>query len=102
MLELTNPLKREDVIEQYCVEQELSPVKQAQLLQMAAGSVPWFVALSFTLYSAVSLASIALTLTAPPVLVCDPAFVAEVPGSEGVVLKIGHFDEVGGVTHVEI
>ena len=102
MLELTNPLKREDVIEQYCVEQELSPVKQAQLLQMAAGSVPWFVALSFTLYSAASLASIALTLTAPPVLVCDPAFVAEVPGSEGMVLKIGHFDEVGGVTHVEI
>jgi hypothetical protein len=24
------------------------------------------------------------------------------PGSNGVVLKLGHFDEVGGVTHVEI
>jgi hypothetical protein len=35
------------------------------------------------------------------VLVCDPAFVAEMPGSR-VVLKIGHFDEVAGVTHVEI
>ncbi|WP_186775666.1 hypothetical protein [Rubripirellula tenax] len=30
------------------------------------------------------------------------AFVAEMPGSDGVVLKIGHFDEVAGVTRVEI
>ena len=29
-------------------------------------------------------------------------FVAEMPGSRGVVLKIGHFDEVAGITHVEI
>jgi hypothetical protein len=38
----------------------------------------------------------------PPIVACDPAFVAELPGSNGVVLKIGHFDEVGGVNHVEI
>jgi len=30
------------------------------------------------------------------------AFVAEMPGSNGMVLRIGHFDEVGGVTHIEI
>ena len=102
MLELTNPLKRTDVIEQYCIEQELSQAKRAQLLQLATGTVPWFVALSLTGYAAASFASFVLTWTVPPVAVCDPAFVAEMPGSDGVVLKIGHFDEVGGVTHVEI
>jgi len=99
ILELTNPLDRTDVIEQYCTEQELSAAKRAQLLRMAAGTVPWFVALSLT---ASFLTSIAVTVSTPPVVVCDPAFVAEMPGSGGVVLKIGHFDEVGGVTHVEI
>ncbi|MBM4002792.1 MAG: hypothetical protein FJ295_05810 [Planctomycetes bacterium] len=46
--------------------------------------------------------SLALTIVTPPVVFCDPAFVAEMPGSNGVVLKVGHFDEVRGVTHVEI
>ncbi len=99
MLELTSPLKRSDVIDQYCTEKELSAAKRAQLLRMAAGTVPWFVALSLT---ASFLSSIAVTLTGPPLIVCDPAFVAEMPGSGGVILKIGHFDEVGGITHVEI
>ena len=98
MLELTTPLVREDVIEQYSIEQELSRAERERLLNMAAGTVPWFVTLSF---AAVQLASLSIT-GIPPVLVCDPAFVAEMPGSDGVVLKIGHFDEVGGVTHVEI
>jgi hypothetical protein len=101
MLEMTCPLERTDVIEQYCIEQELSQAKRAQLLQMASGTVPWFVALSLVGYGAASIASFLLTWT-PPVAVCDPAFVAEMPGSDGVVLKIGHFDEVDGVTHVEI
>jgi len=99
MLNLTTPLDQTAVVAQYCVEHELSRAKQAQLLRIAAGSMPWFVALSLTAYSAVSLA---LMFCTPPVVVCDPAFVAEMPGSNGVVLKIGHFDEVGGVTHVEI
>ena len=99
MLELTNPLKRTDVIEQYCIEQELSRAKRAQLLRMAAGTVPWFVALSLTISYVSTLTMIVAT---PPIVVCDPAFVAEMPGSRGVVLKIGHFDEVAGVTHVEI
>jgi hypothetical protein len=98
VLELTSPPKRTDVIDQYCDEQELSAAKRAQLLRMAAGTVPWFVALSLTV-SFVS--SVAGYLAGPPLIVCDPAFVAEMPGS-GVILKIGHFDEVGGVTHVEI
>jgi hypothetical protein len=38
----------------------------------------------------------------PPIVACDPAFIAELPGSNGVVLKIGHFDELGGVAYVEI
>jgi len=99
VLELTSPLKRTDVIEQYCTEQELSAARRAQLLRMAAGTVPWFVALSLTVSF---LSSVAVACATPPVVVCDPAFVAEMPGSGGVVLKIGHFDEVGGITHVEI
>jgi len=98
MLELTNPLKRMDVVDQYCIEHELSSAKRAQLLRMAAGSIPWFVALSLT----ISYVSSLVALSTPPIIVCDPAFVAEMPGSRGVVLKIGHFDEVGGITHVEI
>ena len=99
VLELTSPVKRSEVIDQYCMEQELSAAKRAQLLRLAAGTVPWFVALSIT---ASFLSSVAVYLAGPPIAVCDPAFVAEMPGSGGVILKIGHFDEVGGVTHVEI
>jgi hypothetical protein len=104
MLELTNPLKRTDVIEQYCLEQELSRARRAELLRLAAGTVPWFVALSLTVSF---LATLSIAVASPPIVVCDPAFVAEIPdaempGSQGVVLKIGHFDEVAGVTHIEI
>jgi len=99
MLDLCNPLKREDVIEQYCIEQEVSRARRAQLLKIAAGTIPWFVALSLTISYVSSLCIVTAT---PPIIVCDPAFVAEMPGSEGVVLKIGHFDEVAGITHVEI
>lgn len=103
VLALTSPLKRTDVIEQYCIEQELSQAKRAYLLriaaEMAAGSLPWFVALSLTASYG---AAVGMMLAMPPIVVCDPAFVAEMPGSRGVLLKIGHFDEVGGVTHVEI
>jgi hypothetical protein len=98
MLNLTSPLKRTDVIDQYCAEQELSPARREQLMQLAEGAMPWFVALSFT----ISYLSTFTWIVATPPLVADPAFVAELPGSNGVVLKLGHFDEVGGVTHVEI
>jgi len=99
MLELTTPLKRQDVIEQYCIEQEVSRAKRAQLLRIAAGTIPWFVALSLTISY---ISTLTMVVATPPIIVCDPAFVAEMPGSGGLVLKIGHFDEVAGVTHVEI
>ncbi len=76
VLDLTNPIKRSDVIEQYCLEEDLSRAKRDQLLRMAAGTVPWFVALSLTVNFVTSLV---ITLTAPPIVVCDPAFVAEMP-----------------------
>jgi hypothetical protein len=98
MLALTNPLQRNDVIEQFSIEKELSNAKRKQLLRMAAGHVPWFVSLSIGVSS---VASACLSFTAP-VMVCDPAFVAEFPDSDGVVMKIGHFDEVAGVRHVEL
>jgi len=102
MLGLTSPLERTDVIEQYCVEQELSAAKRAQLLRMAAGTVPWFVTLSLAGLAAAHVVSLTILWCTPPVIVCDPAFVAEMPGSRGVLLKIGHFDEVDGIMHVEI
>ncbi|KAA5542119.1 hypothetical protein FYK55_15025 [Roseiconus nitratireducens] len=100
MLALTNPLQRTDVIEQFGIERNLSRAKRDQMIRMAAGHLPWFVALSLTA-SYLSTIAISITLT-PPVLVCDPVFVAELPGSKGTVLKIGHFDEIAGVKHVEI
>lgn len=104
MLALTNAPQREDVIEQYVKEKELSPRQRQMLLMASAAAVtlPWFITLSVTAYYLATAAATASMVAAPPVVVCDPAFVAEMPGSNGVVLKIGHFDEVRGVTHVEI
>ena len=98
MLKLAGQLDREDVVEQYAEENELSRSKRRQLLRIAAGSIPWFVTLSV---GASYLASLSFS-TVPPLIILDPAFVAEMPGSNGTLLKIGHFDEVGGVTHVEL
>ncbi len=98
MLALTNPLEREDVVEQYGIEHELSKAERDQLLKLSSITLPWFFTVPLALYY---ISQITVTL-APPVALCDPAFVAEMPGSKGVVLKIGHFDEIGGVTHVEI
>lgn len=97
MLALTNPLQREDVIRQYSAENELSRAKQKRLLLLAAGQLPWFAALSMGL-SYISTITLAI---APPVAVCDPAFVAEFPDAPGVLMNIGHFDEIAGVRHVE-
>jgi hypothetical protein len=104
-LALTTPLNRTDVIEQFCLIKEVSRGKRDELLMIAAGTIPWFMGLSMTIsyLSTVTL----VTVATPPVVACDPAFVAELPGSRGassrgIVLNIGHFDEVAGVTHVEI
>lgn len=102
MLALTNPLNQSDVAQQYAVEQHLSQAQTRQLVKIAVGTVPWFVAASAGIAAGFStLASIALAMT-PAVVVCDPAFVAEMPGSDGVLLNIGHFDDIAGVRHVEI
>ncbi len=102
MLALSNPLERDDVIEQFGIERKLSQAQRDRLKMAAIQSIPWFVALSLGIsYATSAVASIAITL-APPLIVCDPAFVAEMPGSGGELLKIGHFDEVRGVTHIEI
>ena len=98
MLALTNPLRREDVIEQYGIEHDLTQAERDRLLTLTSITLPWFVTIPLAIYY---ISQVSVTLV-PPVLMCDPAFVAEMPGSNGVVLKIGHFDEVAGVTHVEI
>ena len=102
MLELTNPLRRTDVVEQYAIENQLSHAQRDQLMHIAVGALPWFVTLSLGVAQLASLAVTLTVTTAPPVVVCDPVFVAEMPDAPGVLLKIGHFDEVDGVTHVEI
>lgn len=102
MLLLSNPLQRNDVVEQFCIERRLSQAKRDRMMMLAAESIPWFVALSM---GSGFITNFAITIglwMVPPLMVCDPAFVAEMPGSKGMVLKIGHFDEVGGVTHIEI
>lgn len=98
MLSLMNPLEREDVIDHYVSDNELSGIDRKVFLIASAATLPWFAALSLGIYN---LAAVSLAASVS-VAVCDPAFVAEMPGSNGVVLKIGHFDEVDGVIHVEI
>ncbi len=102
MLALTNPLDRDDVIEQFGIEHQLNQAQRDRLTWAAAQSIPWFVALSMGISYGASIATTIGIMAVPPLMVCDPAFVAEMPGSDGVVLKIGHFDEVRGVTHIEI
>ncbi len=98
MLALTNPLERHDVVERYGIEHHLSQAERERLLTITSITLPWFISIPLSIYY---ISQVTLSL-APPVALCDPAFVAEMPGSNGVVLKIGHFDDVGGVTHVEI
>ena len=98
MLALTNPLDRRDVVNQYGAEHDLTQAERDRLMMLTSITLPWFVSIPLAIYY---ISQVSVTL-APPVLMCDPAFVAEMPGSDGVVLKIGHFDEVAGVTHVEI
>lgn len=100
ILSITKTPDRSDVIEQYAIQHKLSKAERDRLIWACAETIPWFVAFSLGAYY---LSTLTLTVTlAPPIMVCDPAFVAEMPDSQGVVLKIGHFDEVSGVTHVEI
>lgn len=98
MLELTNPLERTDVVTQYCEEQQYSIEARNRILKGGLLAMPWFVVL------AVGIAYIpTITLAvAPPMTMCDPAFVAEFPEKPGVLMKIGHFDIVSGIPHIEL
>jgi hypothetical protein len=95
---LTHPPKRADVIEHYVQEQELGSLDRKLFLLASAQTLPWFATFSLLAYKMAA----AYVAAGVSVAVCDPAFVAEMPGSNGRLLKIGHFDEVGGVMHVEI
>lgn len=95
---LTEAPKREDVIDHYVEEQELGRLDRQMFLLASASTLPWFATLSVVAYSLAA----AYVSAGTAVAVCDPAFVAEMPGCNGRLLKIGHFDEVGGVMHVEI
>lgn len=96
ILALTDPLQREDVIDHYVSEKNLSQIDRKMFLIASAATLPWFAALSMSIYNLAAVSAVT------SIAVCDPAFVAQIPGSNGVVLKIGHFDEIDGVMHVEI
>jgi len=95
---LTTCPRREEVIEHYVRENELSRVDREMFKMVSTVSLPWFATLSLATYK---LALVSLTESIS-VSLCDPVFVVEMPRAKGKLLKIGHFDEVNGVTHVEI
>ena len=104
MLELTEPKQRREVVELYGIDKKLSDSQRRRLIRIAAGTLPWFVSLSLgaAVANAAASAFAVTVVVAAPVAMCDPVFVAEMPDAPGELLKIGHFDEVGGVMHVEI
>jgi len=105
MLQLMSPVREIDVVRHYALEHDLSSAEFERMVQLAAGTLPWFVTFSLATAFVMSLTASITAQTAASasaVAVCDPVFVAELPESPGVLLKIGHFDEIAGVTHVEI
>ncbi len=90
MLALTIPLQREDVVERYAIEHELSKAERDQLLKLSSMTLPWFFTVPLALYY---ISQITVTL-APPVALCDPASFAELPVPKALSSKIGHFDEI--------
>ena len=95
---LTTCPQREEVIEHYVRENELGEIDREMFKIVSTVSLPWFATLSLSTYK-LALVSLTETISVP---LCDPAFVAEMPRAKGKLLKIGHFDEVDGVMHVEI
>ena len=98
MLALTHTPSRERVIQQYCEQQNKSDMDRKMFMIMSAASLPWFAGMSLAILQAVTVSMTA----AATIGAVDPVFVAEMPGKRGELLKIGHFDEVDGVMHVEI
>ena len=98
MLAMSDSPAYEDVIEHYIAEKELKARDRKMFLLATAANLPWFATLSVGIANLVT----AYLTTGLSIAVCDPAFVVEMPDSNGELLKIGHFDEVDGVMHVEI
>ncbi len=102
MYALTNPLAKEANAKQFDDERREENAKRQKMIRMAAESAPWLLSvlgggggfIGHIIHYAI--------WATPPVLLCDPVFVAELPERPGELLKIGHFDEVDGVMHVEI
>ena len=97
IISLTDTPDREEVIDHYVQDSFMSEIDRKVFLLASAATLPWFAAMSLVTYQL----AVALTTTVT-VATCDPAFVAQMPGSNGALIKIGHFDEVDGVVHVEI
>ena len=97
LLALSHTPSRERVIQKYCEQYQKSDLDRQMFLVMSAASLPWFVGMSI---AAINLVTI--SMAAAPVGMVDPVFVAEMPNKRGELLKIGHFDEIDGVMHVEI
>ena len=98
MLSLTDTPDREEVIDHYVQQKQLASIDRKMFLIASAATLPWFATLSLAAYHVITASMVATASVA----VCDPAFVAEMPDEKGKLLKIGHFDEVDGVMHVEI
>ena len=96
IIALTDPPEREAVLEHFLEDPDLSSIGRKMFMIAGAASLPWFATLAVGFYQLVTVT------TVTSVTVCDPVFVAEMPGARGELLKIGHFDEVDGVMHVEI
>ncbi len=99
MLSMTTTPEREDVINHYCEENSYTELDRQLFLMASSVALPWFAAMSLAAWQ---MAMVTLTTTTATVAVCDPVFVAEMPREKGKLLKIGHFDEVDGVMHIEI
>ena len=98
VLSLTTSPDRTDVINHYVEENSFSELDRKLFLMASSIALPWFAAMSLAAYQ---MAMVTVTSTASVAMV-DPVFVAEMPREKGKLLKIGHFDEVDGVMHVEI
>jgi hypothetical protein len=87
----------------FAAEQAFTARQRREVL-MTVGQVPllWFISLSCSLSLAATLAANRAVVMAPPVVVCGPVCVAEMPEAHEQLLKIEHFDEIGRVMDVEI
>lgn len=102
MYALTNPLAKEAVARQYDDERREENAKRQEMLRMAAESAPWLLSVMGGGGGFIGHIIHYTFWATPPLFLCDPVFVAELPDRPGELLKIGHFDEVDGVMHVEI